>query len=110
MTPIPPPPDTVEPEVLNEAVEFVKERKLDGKAGTGFYGIMKEEMYRRLLDRLDDHAGNLEWRDRVEERKDALEKEGAKKVEAWEKEQLERMLAQKLSPNLYEIVSKAIKG
>jgi len=26
------------------------------------------------------------------------------------KAQLERMLAQKLSPNLYEIVSKAIKG
>lgn len=70
---------------LNEVVEFAKERKLDGKAATGIYGIMKEEMYRKLLDLLDDHARNLEWRNRVEDRKDALEKEGVKKVEAWEK-------------------------
>jgi hypothetical protein len=46
---------------------------------------MKEEMYSRVLNGLDDHAGNLAWREKVEDRNEELRAEGLKEVEKWEK-------------------------
>lgn len=71
---------------LDETLAFIRERGLLKKATTGIYGTLKEEMYRSSLDIVDGHAKNLEWRDRVEERNDQVEKEGLKAVEAWEKQ------------------------
>ncbi|KAL4786258.1 ClpP/crotonase-like domain-containing protein [Aspergillus varians] len=71
---------------VDDAVGFVKERGLEGKAGSGIYGVMKEEMYRGVLGVLDDHGGNLEWRERIEEGKGVLSREGITRVEEWEKE------------------------
>ncbi|OJI79729.1 hypothetical protein ABZX51_007980 [Aspergillus tubingensis] len=69
---------------VEETVKFVKERKLVLMPKTEIYGVMKEEMYRRLLGVVDDHSGNLEWRERVEERKGEMEEVGRKSVEVWE--------------------------
>ncbi|PWY65378.1 enoyl-CoA hydratase/isomerase family protein [Aspergillus sclerotioniger CBS 115572] len=69
---------------MEETLGFVKERKLVKMPQTGIYGMMKEEMYRHSLGILDGHAGNVEWRERVERGKDRLEEEGRKKVERWE--------------------------
>ncbi|KAL2860948.1 enoyl-CoA hydratase/isomerase family protein [Aspergillus lucknowensis] len=71
---------------LEEVVGFIAERKLEGKARSGIYGVMKEEMYRGILGGLEDHEGNLGWRDRIEERKQVLEGESERRVEAWERE------------------------
>ncbi|KAJ5875383.1 uncharacterized protein N7473_012730 [Penicillium subrubescens] len=70
---------------LDEAVGLIRDRKLLNKAATGIYGTMKEEMYSRVLNGLDDHAGNLAWRDKVEDRNEELRAEGLKEVEKWEK-------------------------
>ncbi|KAL4942798.1 hypothetical protein BDV06DRAFT_221825 [Aspergillus oleicola] len=69
---------------LDEVLGFVKERGLEGKAESGIYGIMKEEMYRGLLGVLDGHGASLAWRMGVEERKGKEEVEGKKRVEEWE--------------------------
>lgn len=69
---------------LEETVKFIKERGLQTKADTGIYGVMKEEMYRGSLGILDNDEANLEWRERVEEKKDGIREEGVKAVEAWE--------------------------
>ncbi|KAJ5625409.1 Crotonase core [Penicillium lagena] len=70
---------------LDETLSLIKDRKLLNKAATGIYGTMKEEMYSRVLNGLDDHDGNLKWREKVEEKKDALQKSGLEDVVAWEK-------------------------
>ncbi|KAF7716602.1 Uncharacterized protein PECH_004411 [Penicillium ucsense] len=70
---------------LEEVVSLVRDRKLLNKAETGIYGTMKEEMYARVLDGLDDHKGNLVWREKVEVRNAALREEGLRRVEIWEK-------------------------
>lgn len=69
---------------VEETLKFVKERKLVLMPKTEIYGVMKEEMYRRLLGVVDDHQGNLEWRERMEERKGEEENVGRKSVEVWE--------------------------
>lgn len=70
---------------LNEVLGLIRDRKLLTKAATGIYGTMKEEMYARTLNGIDDHAGNLAWRERVEDKNDALQKKGLQDVEDWEK-------------------------
>ncbi|KAL3467340.1 ClpP/crotonase-like domain-containing protein [Aspergillus heterothallicus] len=70
---------------IEEVLGFVGERKLVGKANSGIYGIMKEEMFRGVLAGLGDHEGNLRWREEVEERKGGLDREAARRVEEWEK-------------------------
>ncbi|KAJ5233093.1 hypothetical protein N7468_006049 [Penicillium chermesinum] len=70
---------------LDEALNLIRDRKLLNKAATGIYGIMKEEMYSRVLNGIDDHAGNLAWRDAVEARKSGLQKQNIQSVEEWEK-------------------------
>ncbi|KAL2808574.1 ClpP/crotonase-like domain-containing protein [Aspergillus granulosus] len=74
---------------IEEVLKFIGERKLVGKADSGIYGIMKEEMYRGVLGVLDDHKGNLEWREGIEAKKGGLEKEGSRRVEDWEKSEKE---------------------
>ena len=69
---------------LDEVVGLIHERKLLNKAATGIYGTMKEEMYARVLNGLDDHNGNLAWRENVENRNEQLRGEGLKEVEKWE--------------------------
>lgn len=70
---------------LDEVVGLIRDRKLLTKAATGIYGTMKEEMYSRVLDGLDDHVGNLAWREKVEDRNEELRANGLKEVEKWEK-------------------------
>ncbi|KAJ5698757.1 hypothetical protein N7462_000762 [Penicillium macrosclerotiorum] len=70
---------------LEEVIELILSRKLLNKAETGIYGTMKEEMYSRVLNGLDDHVGNLSWRDRVEDRNHTLQKRSLEDVELWEK-------------------------
>jgi hypothetical protein len=47
---------------------------------------MKEEMYRHTLDVLDNHAGNLAWREQVEEKKGTAGEAALRAVEAFEKQ------------------------
>ncbi|KAJ6006911.1 hypothetical protein N7451_004855 [Penicillium sp. IBT 35674x] len=70
---------------LNEVLELISDRKLLNKAATGIYGTMKEEMYSRVLNGLDDHVGNLAWREKVEHKKDDVQKRGMYDVQEWEK-------------------------
>ncbi|KAI9367538.1 ClpP/crotonase [Aspergillus egyptiacus] len=69
---------------MEEALAFVEERGLVGKGRSGIYGALKEEMYRGLLEVLDDHEGNLKWREGIEERKEVEAAETRKGVEKWE--------------------------
>lgn len=71
---------------LEETVQLIRERGLQSKAETGIYGTMKEELYRGPLGILDNDPANLEWRERLEGKKDGLREEGEKAVQAWEKE------------------------
>lgn len=70
---------------VDEVLGLIRNRKLLNKAETGIYGTMKEEMYARVLNGLDDHAGNLAWREQVEERREDVQKKGLRDVEEWEK-------------------------
>ncbi|KAJ6118252.1 hypothetical protein N7471_013719 [Penicillium samsonianum] len=70
---------------LDEVLGLIRDRKLLTKAATGIYGIMKEEMYARVLNSLDGHARNLAWREKVEEKKDAMRKRSLQAIEGWEK-------------------------
>lgn len=70
---------------LDEVLALIRERKLLDKAATGIYGTMKEEMYARVLNGLDDHAGNLAWREGVEDRNEELRKKALRDVEDFEK-------------------------
>lgn len=70
---------------LEETLALIQDRNLLGKAEMGIYGTMKEEMYSRNLGVLDDHKGNLEWREKVEEDKEMAQKRGLEAVEFWEK-------------------------
>lgn len=69
---------------LDEAMALIRDWKLPNKAATGIYGTMKEEMYARVLNALDDHAGNLAWRENIEEKNDGFRKEGLQAVEEFE--------------------------
>ncbi|KAJ5521034.1 Crotonase core [Penicillium fimorum] len=68
-----------------EALALIQTRKLQTKAATGIYGTMKEEMYARVLNGLDDHAGNLQWRENVEDKNQAVQKRGLENVQQFEK-------------------------
>ncbi|KAJ5900069.1 hypothetical protein N7495_004813 [Penicillium taxi] len=70
---------------IDGVLSLIRDRKLLTKAKTGIYGIMKEEMYSRVLNGLDDHAGNLAWRDKVEAKKKGIQVQGLQAVEKWEK-------------------------
>lgn len=70
---------------LDEVLALIRERKLLNKAATGIYGTMKEEMYARVLNGLGDHAGNLAWREKVEERNEELREKALRDVEEFEK-------------------------
>ncbi|KAJ5528362.1 hypothetical protein N7513_012521 [Penicillium frequentans] len=70
---------------LNDVLDLIHDRKLINKAATGIYGTMKEEMYSRVLNGLDDHVGNLAWRDKVEQKKDDVQKRGLHDIQEWEK-------------------------
>lgn len=68
-----------------ETLALIQGRKLQTKAATGIYGTMKEEMYARVLNGLDDHAGNLQWREKVEHKNEAVSKRGLEAVQEFEK-------------------------
>ncbi|KAJ5591991.1 uncharacterized protein N7459_002360 [Penicillium hispanicum] len=69
---------------LDETIALIQDRKLLNKAATGIYGTMKEEMYSRVLNSLDDHAGNVAWRGKIEEGNQGLREEGLRAVEEFE--------------------------
>lgn len=72
---------------LDEVLALVQDRKLLTKAVTGIYGTMKEEMYARVLNGLDDHSGNLAWREKVEQTNGDVQTRGLKDVEEFESKQ-----------------------
>lgn len=72
---------------LPEVVNLIHQRKLLNKADTGIYGTMKEEMYYKTLGILDNHEGNLEWRRKIEDKKDDEYELKKKVVDEWEKQQ-----------------------
>ncbi|PKY07164.1 enoyl-CoA hydratase/isomerase family protein [Aspergillus campestris IBT 28561] len=70
---------------LDETLAFIRERTLHkNKADTGIYGTMKEEAYRGLLGMLDDHAGNLAWREGIEAGNEERAVDSKKAVERFE--------------------------
>ncbi|CAG8048389.1 unnamed protein product [Penicillium salamii] len=69
---------------IEETLALIQERKLQTKAATGIYGTMKEEMYARTLNGLDDHSGNLKWRENVEDKNESIAKKGLEGVKAFE--------------------------
>ncbi|KAJ5362775.1 Crotonase core [Penicillium brevicompactum] len=71
---------------LEETLSLIQGRKLQTKAATGIYGTMKEEMYARTLNGLDDHAGNLKWRENVEDKNESVAKKGLEGVVKFEKQ------------------------
>ncbi|CAG8887673.1 unnamed protein product [Penicillium salamii] len=71
---------------IEETLALIQERKLQTKAATGIYGTMKEEMYARTLSGLDDHSGNLKWRENVEDKNESISKKGLEGVKAFEGE------------------------
>lgn len=68
-----------------EALALIQTRKLQTKAATGIYGTMKEEMYSRVLSGLDDHAGNLQWREKVEDKNNVVRERSLEAVQQFEK-------------------------
>lgn len=73
---------------LEETVALIKELKLEGKANTGAYGILKTEMWRETIGYLDGADVDDRRRDTLlENQKKAVELE-RKKVEAWETGQI----------------------
>ncbi|OJJ46192.1 hypothetical protein ASPZODRAFT_97856 [Penicilliopsis zonata CBS 506.65] len=68
---------------LEETLAFIRERGLQTKAATGIYGTMKEEMWRESLGYLDNHSGNLAWRDEIEHKKEIAHSESKDKVQKW---------------------------
>ncbi|CAG7917857.1 unnamed protein product [Penicillium olsonii] len=70
---------------IEETLALIQERKLQTKAATGIYGTMKEEMYARVLNGLDDHSGNLKWRENVENKNESVSKKGLENVREFEK-------------------------
>lgn len=76
---------------LEEILHFIHDRKLLNKAATGIYGTMKEEMYARVLTGLDDHAGNLAWREQVELKKEDLQKKSERAVEEFERKKKSKL-------------------
>lgn len=69
---------------VEEALALIQDRKLQTKGATGIYGTMKEEMYARTLSGLDDHVGNLRWRENVEDKNDGISKKGLADVKKYE--------------------------
>ncbi|CAG7982229.1 unnamed protein product [Penicillium salamii] len=69
---------------IEETLALIQERKLQTKAATGIYGTMKEEMYARTLNGLDDHSGNLKWRENVEDKNESISEKGLEGVKAFE--------------------------
>lgn len=65
---------------LEAVLELIGQRGLEGKAKSGIYGLMKEEMYRGVIGILNGHDGGFETR--VQEGKG----EGVRRVEEWERE------------------------
>lgn len=72
---------------LDEALAFTKQRGLTKKAESGVYAALREEMYRESVGIVNDHQGNLRWRETVEEITGAEREDAKKAVEAWEKRQ-----------------------
>jgi hypothetical protein len=70
---------------MDEVLKFIHDRNLLDKTAMGIYGTMKEDMYARLLNSLDDHAQNLEWRVKIEGKKDAMQRRGLQAAESWER-------------------------
>lgn len=69
---------------LDETVAFIKDRGLQKKAASGVYANLREEMYPRLLGVLNNHAGNDQWRENLENIKEKAAEESRKNVESWE--------------------------
>ncbi|KAJ5712429.1 hypothetical protein N7493_008897 [Penicillium malachiteum] len=71
---------------MDAVLRLIHERKLFDKAATGIYGTMKEDMYARVLESLDGHVKNLAWREKIEKKKDAMQRRGLQAAERWERE------------------------
>jgi enoyl-CoA hydratase/carnithine racemase len=69
---------------LDETLAFIKQRNLTKLAEAGVYGAIKDDTYREHIAVLRSDADNVRWRKEIEEFKDRLAEERAKKVEGWD--------------------------
>lgn len=72
---------------LEEAAKFIKEMGIDGKVrelGVGSYGLIKEEMYRDIIQDLDRGLeGERYWDGEKKQRRNEILAESKKAVEKW---------------------------
>jgi len=77
---------------LDEALAYVKEKKLQDKAKTGVYGVLKAEMYRESVGYLEGHDAN-EKRDELNiKREEERRREGESRVAEWSRNALKAKL------------------
>jgi len=69
---------------LEETLRFIGEQKLLEIAKSTVYATLREELYKKTLELLDDIEGNEAWREGVERRKRPDREIGFAKVRNWE--------------------------
>ncbi|TVY51293.1 Enoyl-CoA delta isomerase 1,peroxisomal [Lachnellula cervina] len=70
---------------LEEAVKFVGERGLVGKAKTGVYGVLKKEMYRETLGYLEGSVEEDNRMEREAKKEDKRGEEARGRVKEWKR-------------------------
>ena len=70
---------------LEDAMKFIRERKLTDKAKTGVYGLLKREMYRETLGLIEGYAGQEKYNGELMEKEDRKREEGKSRVAEWER-------------------------
>jgi len=70
---------------LDEALNFIEERKLSEKSKTGVLGSLKAEMWRETIAYIDDLEGEEKKFLELNESEDKRRQEGEARVKKWEK-------------------------
>lgn len=77
---------------LDEALAYVKEKKLQDKAKTGVYGVLKAEMYRESVGYLEGHDANEKRDELNSKREEQRRREGESRVAEWSRNALKAKL------------------
>ena len=70
---------------MEEAVAFVRERKLADKGKSGVYGLLKREMYRETLGLIEGYEGQEGYQKGVREKEERRIREGKSRATEWER-------------------------
>ena len=70
---------------LEEAMQFVGERKLVDKCKTGIYGLLKREMFRETLGLIEGYEGQEKYMGELMKKDESGKKEGKSRVAEWER-------------------------